>query len=50
MTGENVPISTGFAIITVSQLAVGIIFMVFAVKRGGDVNSVYQRAALIQGA
>ena len=35
MTMKNVPIAIGFAVITVSQLALGICLIIFAAKGGG---------------
>jgi hypothetical protein len=38
VTKKNIPIAIGFAIITLSQLVLGIVVVVFAAKGGGMSN------------
>jgi hypothetical protein len=47
---KNIPIAAGFAIITISQAALGICTVVLAAEKGGKINSSIRSAILIQSA
>ena len=44
MTKKNIPIAIGFAIITVSQLVLGIFLVVFAARSGGKSHPLYKKS------
>jgi hypothetical protein len=44
MTGKNTLVAIGFAIITVTQLVLGILLIVNAVEKGGEAKSCTGRA------
>ena len=46
MTGKNVLVAIGFAIITVTQLVLGMILIVYAAERGGEAKSLYRKGKL----
>lgn len=38
MTGKNIPTAIGFAVITLSQLVLGMFLIIFAARDGGKAN------------